>query len=47
MLAAFLLGAPLTELALVAAGLLLITRRLKPEKILPAVEWELLLMFSS
>lgn len=46
MLIAFLLGFPLTESALVAAGLLLITRRLKPERILPAVEWDLLLMFS-
>lgn len=46
MLTAFLLGVPLTESALVAAGLLLITRRLKPERILPAVEWDLLLMFS-
>jgi Na+/H+ antiporter NhaD/arsenite permease-like protein len=46
MLIAFLLGAPLAESALVASGLLLITRRLKPQKILPAVEWDLLLMFS-
>jgi Na+/H+ antiporter NhaD/arsenite permease-like protein len=46
MLAAFLLGVPLSESALVAAGLLLITRRLKPERILRAVEWDLLLMFS-
>jgi len=46
LLVAFLIGAPLTESALVAAGLLLITRRLKPERILQAVEWELLLMFS-
>lgn len=46
MLITFLLGFPLTESALVAAGLLLITRRLKPERILPAVEWDLLLMFS-
>ncbi len=46
LLVAFLLGAPLAESALVAAGLLLITRRLKPERILQAVEWDLLLMFS-
>ncbi len=46
LLIAFLLGAPLTESALVAAGLLLITRRLKPERILRVVEWDLLLMFS-
>lgn len=46
LLVAFLLGAPLAESAFVAAGLLLITRRLKPERILRAVEWDLLLMFS-
>lgn len=46
MLAAFLLGAPLSESALVAAALLLVTRRLKPERILRLVEWDLLLMFS-
>ncbi len=46
MLVAFLLGAPLSESALVAAGLLLVTRRLKPERILRFVEWDLLLMFS-
>ena len=46
LLVAFLLGAPLSESAFVAAGLLLITRRLKPERILRAVEWDLLLMFS-
>ena len=46
LLVAFLLGAPLGESAFVAAGLLLITRRLKPERILRAVEWDLLLLFS-
>ena len=46
LLVAFLLGAPLSESAFVAAGLLLITRRLKPERILRAVEWDLLLLFS-
>lgn len=46
LLVAFMVGAPLAESALIAAGLLLITRRLKPERILSAVEWELLLMFS-
>ena len=45
LLVAFLLGAPLSESAFVA-GLLLITRRLKPERILRAVEWDLLLLFS-
>lgn len=46
LLVAFLLGAPLPESALVASSLLLITRRIKPERILRAVEWDLLLMFS-
>lgn len=46
LLASFLLGAPLAEAALVAALLLLITRRLKPERILQEVDWNLLLMFS-
>lgn len=46
LLIAFLIGAPLAESALLAAGLLLITRRIKPERILPRVEWDLLLMFS-
>lgn len=46
LLASFLLGAPLAESALVAAGLLLITRRLKPERILQQVDWNLLVMFS-
>ena len=36
----------MSESAFVAAGLLLITRRLKPERILRAVEWDLLLLFS-
>lgn len=46
LLIAFLLGAPLAESALLAAVFLLITRRLKPERILRTVDWDLLLMFS-
>ncbi len=46
LLAAFVAGLPLAESALVAASLLLITRRLKPERILKQVDWTLLLMFS-
>lgn len=46
LLISFLLGAPLAESALVAAALLLVTRRLKPERILQEVDWNLLLMFS-
>lgn len=43
---AFVAGLPLAESALVAAALLLITRRLKPERFLEQVDWNLLVMFS-
>lgn len=43
---AFIAGLPLAESALVAAALLLITRRLKPERFLGQVDWNLLVMFS-
>jgi Na+/H+ antiporter NhaD/arsenite permease-like protein len=43
---AFVAGLPLAESALVAAALLLITRRLKPERFLGQVDWNLLVMFS-
>ncbi|MCJ2543711.1 anion transporter [Thermostichus vulcanus] len=43
---AFVAGIPLAESALVAAALLLITRRLKPERFLGQVDWNLLVMFS-
>lgn len=46
LLTSFVLGAPLTEAALIAAALLLITRRLKPEKVLGEIDWNLLVMFS-
>ncbi|MBU7584997.1 MAG: anion transporter [Nostoc sp. TH1S01] len=45
LLVAFLLGIPTAEATLIAAGLLLVTRRLKPERILQKVDWDLLLMF--
>lgn len=45
LLVAFLVGIPTAEATLIAAGLLLITRRLKPERILQKVDWDLLLMF--
>ncbi|MBF1999442.1 MAG: anion transporter [Synechococcales cyanobacterium M58_A2018_015] len=44
--AAFVIGLPLAESAFVAAALLLITRRIKPERVLRYVEWDLLVMFS-
>ncbi|MBD2439428.1 anion transporter [Nostoc sp. FACHB-110] len=46
LLIAFALGLPLGESALVAASLLLITRRIKPQRILKHVDWNLLVMFS-
>lgn len=46
LLVAFLIGMPTAEATLIAAGLLLVTRRIKPERILQKVDWDLLLMFS-
>lgn len=46
LLIAFAVGLPLAESALVAASLLLITRRLKPQRILQKIDWNLLVMFS-
>ncbi|MBW4454287.1 MAG: anion transporter [Nostoc indistinguendum CM1-VF10] len=46
LLIAFTVGLPLAQSALVAASLLLITRRVKPQGILQKVDWNLLVMFS-
>ena len=46
LLLAFMVGVPLGEASLTAAALLLITRRVKPQKILRRVDWNLLVMFS-
>ncbi len=46
LLIAFAAGLPLAVSALVAASLLLITRRIKPQRILNEVDWNLLVMFS-
>ncbi|MGH1392682.1 MAG: anion transporter [Trichormus sp.] len=46
LLIAFAIGLPLAKSALVAASLLLITRRIKPQRILKKVDWNLLVMFS-
>ncbi|WP_414527370.1 anion transporter [Nodularia chucula] len=46
LLIAFAVGLPLAESALIAASLLLITRRLKPQRILSKLDGNLLLMFS-
>ena len=46
LLFAFAVGVPLGEASLTAAALLLITRRVKPQKVLRRVDWNLLVMFS-
>jgi Na+/H+ antiporter NhaD/arsenite permease-like protein len=46
MLTAFMVGIPIANAAFVAAALLLITRRIKAERILKTVDWNLLVMFS-
>ncbi|MBF2064795.1 MAG: anion transporter [Calothrix sp. C42_A2020_038] len=46
LLIGFAIGLPLAQTALIAASLLLLTRRLKPERILGNLDWNLLLMFS-
>ena len=46
LLIAFAIGLPLAESALIAACLLLITRRIKPQRILNKLDGNLLLMFS-
>lgn len=46
LLAAFLLGYPPAQAALVAAGILLFSRRLPSEQFFSRVDWELLVMFS-
>lgn len=46
LLLAFAIGVPLGEASLTAAALLLITRRVKPEKVLRRVDWNLLVLFS-
>ncbi|MEG4997432.1 anion transporter [Microcoleus sp. B4-D4] len=46
LLVAFLAGAPLAESAWIAASILLITRRVKSDRILQRVDWNLLVMFA-
>ncbi|AFY65508.1 anion transporter [Geitlerinema sp. PCC 7407] len=46
LLLAFVVGAPLANSAFVAAAILLITRRIKPQRILREVDWNLLVLFS-
>jgi Na+/H+ antiporter NhaD/arsenite permease-like protein len=46
MLVAFFAGAPVAETAMVAGALLLITRRVKPEKVYHDIDWSLLALFA-
>lgn len=46
MLIAFIAGAPIPLAALAAASLLLVTRRLKPERIFREIDWALLVFFA-
>ena len=45
MLLLFFIGVPMTTVAIGAASYLLITRRVKPEKVYALVDWRLLLLF--
>lgn len=45
LLPAFGIGQPLAESAFLAAAALLVTRRIKPQRVLGAVDWSLLVMF--
>lgn len=46
LLTSFVLGYPLAQAALIAAGLLLWSRRIRSERFFMRVDWELLVMFS-
>lgn len=45
MIVFFFAGKPVPEVALVAGALLLITRRVKPEKVYREIDWQLLVLF--
>jgi Na+/H+ antiporter NhaD/arsenite permease-like protein len=47
LLIAFIAGAPAAEAALIAACLLLLTRRIHPDKIMSRVDWNLIVFFSA
>jgi Na+/H+ antiporter NhaD/arsenite permease-like protein len=42
----FFLGSPVAEVAILGAGILLFTRRIKPQKVYYSVDWPLLVMFA-
>jgi Na+/H+ antiporter NhaD/arsenite permease-like protein len=45
MIAGFFIGWPVPKVAVVAGALLLITRRIKPERVYREIDWSLLVMF--
>jgi len=45
MIACFFAGWPVPKVAVIAGGLLLITRRVKPERVYREIDWSLLVMF--
>jgi Na+/H+ antiporter NhaD/arsenite permease-like protein len=45
MIAAFFAGLPVPKIAVIAGALLLITRRVKPERVYREIDWSLLVMF--
>lgn len=47
LLAAFIIGVPIALASLIAACILLFTRRIKPEKIFASIDWEILVFFSA
>lgn len=46
LLIAFVVGVPIAEAAFLAAAILLVTRRVKPQRVLRQVDWNLLVLFS-
>lgn len=46
MIAAFFAGVPPAEVAIIGGALLLLTRRLKPERVYREIDWALLLLFA-
>jgi Na+/H+ antiporter NhaD/arsenite permease-like protein len=46
MLVAFLAGVPIALVAITGAGALLLTRRVKPDKVYRAIDWKLLMLFT-
>jgi len=47
LLIGFIIGAPVAESALIAACVLLLTRRVHPDKVLSRVDWNLIIFFSA